>query len=77
MKTTPLLSLILTLTLFFNVGAAEWEPIKVPGALDIKGTAWLRARVKVHDSFFTKHERNLFEESVGVNISELAGAHEV
>ena len=77
MKTISLLSLILTLTLFSNVGAAEWEPVKVPGALDIKGTAWLRARVKVHDSFFTKHERNLFEESVGVNISELAGANEV
>jgi putative membrane-bound dehydrogenase-like protein len=39
--------------------------------------AWYRAWVKVHDSFFTKHERNLFEESVSVNLRDVADAHEV
>jgi hypothetical protein len=27
-------------------------------------------------SFFTKHERNLFEESVGIHFRDLVGAHE-
>ena len=66
--------------------AAEWEPVKVPGALSESlaartasagGVGWYRTWVKVHDSFFTPHERNLYEESVGVNIRDLAGAHEV
>jgi len=39
--------------------------------------AWYRTWVRVDDSFFTKHERNLFEESVGVNFRDLEGAHEV
>ena len=38
---------------------------------------WLRTWVKVDDSFFTKHERNLFEESVGVHFRDLEGAHEL
>ena len=38
---------------------------------------WLRTWVKVDDSFFAKHERNLFEESVGVHFRDLEGAHEV
>ena len=33
--------------------------------------------MKVPDSYFAKHERNLFEESVGVYVTDLAGAHEV
>ncbi|MGH7958470.1 MAG: hypothetical protein ACREH8_15875, partial [Opitutaceae bacterium] len=65
--------------------AAEWQRLAVPGpapataatAADAGEFAWYRAWVKVHDSFFTKHERNLYEESVGVNIRDLAGAHEV
>jgi putative membrane-bound dehydrogenase-like protein len=63
--------------------AAEWRPVQVPGprkaaeAPGADGLAWYRAWVKVDDSFFTKHERNLFEESVGINIRGLAGAHEV
>ncbi|MEX2581610.1 MAG: PVC-type heme-binding CxxCH protein [Verrucomicrobiales bacterium] len=60
-----------------DVKAAEWETVEVPGTGKFTGTAWLRAWVKVHDSFFTRHERNLFEESVGVNIRDLPGAHEV
>lgn len=55
----------------------EWKPVTVPGAMQFTGAGWLRAWVKVHDSFFAKHERNLWEESVGVNIRDLAGAHEV
>ncbi|WP_414661846.1 PVC-type heme-binding CxxCH protein [Horticoccus sp. 23ND18S-11] len=62
--------------------SADWKPVQVPGAqpeaeFGANGVAWYRTWVKVHDSFFTKHERNLFEESVGVNIRDLAGAHEV
>lgn len=72
--------LIPLLALFFLSGparAAEWETIAVPGPRAGGGTAWMRSWVKVHDSFFTKHERNLFEESVGFNLSGLTGAHEV
>lgn len=66
--------------------AAEWRTIDVPGAWDAAtakevasagNTAWYRTWVKVHDTFFTKHERNLYEESVGVNLRDLEGAHEV
>jgi putative membrane-bound dehydrogenase-like protein len=60
--------------------AAEWQPAQVPGpapATSTDGTAWYRCWVRVADSFFTKHDRNLFEESVGVNIRDLTGAHEV
>jgi putative membrane-bound dehydrogenase-like protein len=58
-------------------GPARWQLVPVPGATNFTGTAWYRAWVKVPDSYFSKHERNLFEESVGVNIRDLAGAHEV
>ncbi|MDP1592176.1 MAG: hypothetical protein Q8M07_30730 [Prosthecobacter sp.] len=75
MKT--LLRLILSLTLIAGAEAADWQTARVPDKFDFTGTAWLRAWVKVHDSFFLKHERNLFEESVGVNIRDLTGAHEV
>ncbi len=51
--------------------SADWQPAKVPGAIPAEGTAWLRCWVKPHDSFFTKHERNLFEESVGFHFSDL------
>src|SRR5687768_13953457 len=66
--------------------AAEGFPITVPGAWEEKvparaknydGVAWYRTWVKVHDSFFTNHERNLYEESVSVNVRELADAHEL
>jgi len=62
---------------------AGWRPVPVPGARTAAdapgagGLAWYRAWVKVDDGFFAKHERNLFEESVGVNITGLAGAHEL
>jgi len=57
--------------------AMRWELAPVPAATNFTGMAWYRAWVKVPDSYFAKHERNLFEESVGVNIRDLAGAHEV
>ncbi len=66
--------------------ASEWRTLEIPGTWDAPtardvaaagGTAWYRTWVKVHDSFFTKHERNLFEESVGVNLRDVSGAHEV
>ncbi|MEY4940868.1 MAG: hypothetical protein RIQ93_2603 [Verrucomicrobiota bacterium] len=66
--------------------AADWQRATVPGAWEengppaarnYDGVAWYRTWVKVHDSFFTKHDRNLFEESVSVNIRDLADAHEV
>lgn len=72
-----LLRFAVSLLLVVSLHAEEWEAVQVPGPLKVRGTAWLRAWVKVDDSFFAKHERNLFEESVGVNIRELAGAHEV
>ena len=43
-----------------------------PVATDV----WYRTWVRVDDSFFTKHERNLFEESVGLHFRDLEGAHE-
>ena len=79
-------SLLLFLTLLALPGAtqdAAWHPVAVPGprkpaeAPAADGLAWYRAWVKVDDSFFSKHERNLFEESVGVHVRGLAGAHEV
>lgn len=78
-----LLGLVFSLTL---AHAADWQTIPVPGSWEEKGPAsaknydgivWYRTWVKVHDSFFTKHERNLFEESVSVNIRDLADAQEV
>ena len=53
-----------------------WQPVTVPGAVPFTGLGWYRAWIKVPDSYFTRHERNLFEESVGVYIRDLAGAHE-
>lgn len=69
-----------------HLHAADWAPVVVPGAWEengplaaknYDGVAWYRTWVKVHDSFFTKHDRNLYEESVSVNIRDLADAHEV
>jgi putative membrane-bound dehydrogenase-like protein len=56
---------------------ARWQSVRVPGTTNFTGVAWYRAWVKVPESYFSKHERNLFEESVGVNIRDLSGAHEV
>ncbi len=65
---------------------AGWQTVRVPGAWETSGpaaarqhdgVAWYRAWLKPHDSFFTPHERNLFAESVSLNIRNLADAHEV
>ncbi len=70
--------LVSLLALFaLAAAAADWQPVAVPGTREASGPVWLRCWVKPHDSFFSKHERNLFEESVGFNLSDLPGAHEV
>lgn len=85
MKTVSLIA-GLCVVLVQSLTAADWSPVAVPGTWEEKGPAaaksydgiaWYRTWVKVDDSFFTKHERNLFEESVSVNIRDLADAHEV
>lgn len=75
----PYLVSLLTLFAFANpaVSAADWKVVKVPGAIPAEGVSWLRAWVKPHDSFFSNHPRNLFEESVGFNFSDLPGSHEI
>jgi putative membrane-bound dehydrogenase-like protein len=66
--------------------SSDWQTIRVPGAWetngppaakDYDGVAWYRTWLKPSDTFFTKHERNLFQESVIINIRDLAEAHEV
>ena len=83
-----LCSVFFTFLCFFNAPltyAAEWESIQVPETVvesppspheEPYITAWYRCWVKVPDSYFSKHERNLFEESVGVSIKDLVGEHE-
>lgn len=64
---------------------AEWSSITVPGSWEQKGptsarsydgVAWYRTWVKVPDNVFNPHERNLWEESVTLNVRDLAEAHE-
>jgi putative membrane-bound dehydrogenase-like protein len=69
--------LVLALILVVRLNGAEWETVRVPGVQAFSGTGWYRCWVRVADSFFTRHDRNLFEESVGVNLRDLAGAHEI
>ena len=68
-------------TLLLGVAIASAQPTTpVPSPASRPAVApefWLRTWVKVDDSFFTKHERNLFEESVGLHFRDLEGAHEV
>jgi putative membrane-bound dehydrogenase-like protein len=56
---------------------AEWETVAVPSEQSYSGNAWYRTWFKPHATFFIKHERDLFGESVILNIRGLAGAHEV
>jgi len=65
---------------------SEWRSVQVPGAWPTNvvatpservGFGWYRTWLKPHDSFFTPHERNLFAESVTLNVRNLAEAHEV
>ena len=57
--------------------AAEWETVAVPGEQDFTGFVWYRTWLKPHPSFFSKHERDLFGESVILNVRGLTGAHEL
>lgn len=66
--------------------SAEWLPIAVPGTWEEKGpvaarnydgVVWYRTWVQIPDNFFVRHARNIWAESVNVNISDLADAHEV
>ena len=66
--------------------AADWRKVVVPGERSngerasvaaAGGFAWYRTWVKVDPSFFIRHERNLYEESVGIHLRDLSGAHEV
>ncbi len=60
-----------------EASSAEWETVSVPGEQEFTGNAWYRTWFKPHATFFSKHERDLFGESVILNIRGLAGAHEV
>ncbi|MEW6304536.1 MAG: PVC-type heme-binding CxxCH protein [Verrucomicrobiota bacterium] len=87
MKSRYFAVLFLALTLLRSSAQSDgWQSIAVPGAWEEKGpaaaknydgVAWYRTWVKPHDGFFAKHERNLFEESVSINIRDLADAHEI
>lgn len=72
-----------SITRAFPVAAVEAEPVDEPVTLVLPGSVqadseyWLRCWVKVHDNFFTPHDRNLFEESVGVHLNGFVGAHEL
>ncbi len=57
--------------------AADWETVSVPGEQSFTDYAWYRTWLKPHATFFSKHERDLFGESVILNIRGLPGAHEL
>lgn len=66
--------------------SADWQTIPVPSAWEksnlskakaYDGYAWYRTWFMPDNSFFNKHARNLFEESVNINIRGLADAHEI
>lgn len=59
------------------VTAAQWETISVPGEQSFTDYAWYRTWLKPHATFFSKHERDLFGESVILNVRGLTGAHEL
>lgn len=60
-----------------TANAAEWRTAKVPGGEEIKGYAWYRTWFKPHATFFSKHDRDLWGESVILNCRSVAGAHQV
>ena len=71
------LMLVALISLLSAAVRAEWEQVSVPGEQTISGYAYYRTWFKPHDSFFSKHERDLFGESVILNVRGLAGAHAV
>ena len=61
------------------VSAVAQTTVPLPSPADrppVAADVWYRTWVRVDDSFFTKHERNLFEESVGLHFRDLVGSHE-
>ena len=69
--------IVLLFAILSQASAGDWTPVSVPGEQSFKGYAWYRTWVKPHDRFFAEHERDLWGESVILNIRGLAGAHEV
>lgn len=72
-----ILLLLCVATLLPDFGEAQ-ATVPVPSVGSRPALAaefWLRTWVRVDDSFFTKHERNLFEESVGIHFRDLVGTH--
>src|SRR5688572_11957824 len=78
-------STTLLFLLTFAAHAADWAPVAVPGpweekgppaARSLDGVVWYRAWLKPAPAFFNVHERNLYEESVTLNLSDVADAHE-
>ncbi|WP_414661621.1 PVC-type heme-binding CxxCH protein [Horticoccus sp. 23ND18S-11] len=78
-------SLTLAFLLAATAHAADWSVATAPGAWEEKGppaarsldgAVWYRTWVRPAPLFFTSHERNLFEESVTINLSDVADAHE-
>lgn len=59
--------------------AAEWKTVAVPGEQSFSDSdyAWYRTWLKPHATFFSQHERDLFGESVILNVRDLTGAHEL
>ena len=82
---------LLKSVLFFLLGltistrAADWSVVWVPDTTDTQQTekktlaniSWYRCWVQPPTSYFTPHERNLFEESIGIHLSDLVGDHEL
>lgn len=69
---------LLGLLLAATTGAAVAAPTAVvPGEREIAGYAWYRTWFKPHASFFSRHDRDLWGESVILNCRGVAGAHEV
>ncbi len=76
--TRSIISLIITwIACAPQATAAEWETVAVPGEQSFTDYAWYRTWLKPHATFFSKHERDLFGESVIMNVRGLTGAHEL
>ncbi|TWT92614.1 PVC-type heme-binding CxxCH protein [Neorhodopirellula pilleata] len=56
---------------------SDWQVVSVPGEHPIASTVWFRTWLKPHASFFSRHERDLFGESVIFQLRGVNGAHEV
>ena len=56
--------------------AREWTVTEVPGGQNVDGYDWYRTWLLPNKNFFTKHERDLFRESVSITVRGLSGAHE-